>query len=410
MNGDVLEELVLSGALFNGKGDDSPPRRGGVLGDSPSSSRSGSPDPFPVPAEHGSNDERTSYVGNRPSTSAATAEEATQESIGLGPGRTGVKGVIRDRAEARERDLEKIQREMEDLAGRQKKMDFSAPTYFEELDRDKEGGKESREGDAWGGIEEWRKRRLVELKAGAGAGASSAGGGPLFGHLREVGVGGFVEAVEKVSKDVWVVVHIYDGSLGRCTILDSHLSSLARTYPRVKFLRARAGAIGFATSSTGASTSTSGGFSSTFRRNPGPTRTTTTSKTRYRDPEDSDSSGENTKGFVGAYQEVDEDEEEGEDEDEPEPDYDVLPTMLVYHAGELAHSWPRVDFDIAAAVGKGGGVGFKGGLQVEVKDVEAFLVKHNIIHPSSAARAGGGRDSSDEDEDIGKLEFASDVE
>jgi hypothetical protein len=31
-----------------------------------------------------------------------------------------------------------------------------------------------------------------------------------FGHLREVGIHGFVDAVEQEDKGVWVVVHLYD--------------------------------------------------------------------------------------------------------------------------------------------------------------------------------------------------------
>lgn len=31
-----------------------------------------------------------------------------------------------------------------------------------------------------------------------------------FGHLREVGVKGFVNAVEKEGRGIWVVVHLYD--------------------------------------------------------------------------------------------------------------------------------------------------------------------------------------------------------
>lgn len=428
MNGDVLEELVLSGALFNGRGGDDSPRRGG----SPSSSRSASPDPFPVPAQYDSDGEGqgTSYIGNRQSSSATAAaavaaSDAQHEPIGLGPGRTGVKGVIRDRDEARSRDLERIQKEMEDLAVRQQKMDFSVPSYLEELDStaassSKGAEDQKREGDAWGGVEEWRRRRMEELKAGGrtGGGGTNGGGGVLYGHLREVGVGGFVEAVEKVPKEVWVVVHIYDGSLGRCAILDSHLSSLARLYPSVKFLRARAGAIGFATnngsSNLPSSTSSFSHRSSTFRRNPGPSKKNSGGGKRYRDPDESDSEDDTgaAAGFVGAYPadgDEDDDQFEDEDEGELEPDYDVLPTMLVYRGGELAFSWPRVDFDIASVAGKGGGVGYGGANAIEMRDVEALLVKHNIIHPSSSTARAGGRHMSD-DEDAGELEFASDVE
>ncbi|KIO28666.1 hypothetical protein M407DRAFT_22100, partial [Tulasnella calospora MUT 4182] len=181
-------------------------------------------------------------------------------------------------------------------------------------------------------------------------------------------------------------------SLGRCAILDSHLSSLARLYPSVKFLRARAGAIGFATSSSNLP-SFSSHRSSTFRRNPGPSNKSGSGggKKRYQDPDESDSDDGGAEAanrnsasrFVGtSYPANDDDEEEDDDrfdeedgEAEAEPDYDVLPTMLVYRGGELAHSWPRVDFDIASVAGKGGGVGYGGANAIEMRDVEALLVK-----------------------------------
>lgn len=135
------------------------------------------------------------------------------------------------------------------------------------------------------------------------------------------------------------------------------------------------------------STSSFSHRSSTFRRNPGPSKKNSGgggSGKRYRDPDESDSEDDTgaaaTSGFVGAYPAGDEDDddqfdEEDEDEGEAEPDYDVLPTMLVYRGGELAFSWPRVDFDIASAAGKGGGVGYGGANAIEMRDVEALLVK-----------------------------------
>jgi len=130
-------------------------------------------------------------------------------------------------------------------------------------------------------------------------------------------------------------------------------------------------------------------------------------RTKYRDPDESDSESEGQSNFVGGHPQ--EDEDEG-DEDyrgnwEAEPDYDVLPTMLVYRGGELLFSWPRVDWEVASVVGKGGGVG-GGTSAIDARDVEALLTKHHIIQASSGAAGGAG--SSDEDE--GELEFASDVE
>lgn len=195
MYDDSLEQLVLSGALFNGDGGDQSPRRNR----SPATSRPHSP------AVTFEDDEAAAsiYVAGSEHHTAPNPEDEGQESIGMGPGRTGVKGVIRDRDEHREREMEKGRKEMDELAAKQAKMDLSAATYFQDLDREGEGDKTRLEGDAWGGVEEWRQRRLLELK-------TSAKGGHLYGHLREVGVGGFVEAVEKVPREVWVVLHIYD--------------------------------------------------------------------------------------------------------------------------------------------------------------------------------------------------------
>ncbi len=140
------------------------------------------------------------------------------------------------------------------------------------------------------------------------------------------------------------------------------MSTLARRYPTVKFLRARAGAIGFATSTSAnpKSSSSKGG----------------TSSRRYRDPDDSDSGSEGgPSNFIGGRTEGrEEDEDDNEDEWEAEPDYDVLPTMLVYRGGELVFSWPRVDWEVTNAAGKGGGVG--GGVNaMDSRDVEDLLLR-----------------------------------
>ncbi|KAG8897257.1 hypothetical protein FRB99_008279 [Tulasnella sp. 403] len=387
MYSDSLEQLVLSGNIFGGKGDESPPRPGSPAERSSPPSRPTSP-----------SQPQTTYVND--SVHHRPATPPPNESIGLGPGRTGVKGVIRDRDEAVERELEKARAEKEATVQQQKKQDFSAKSYFQELDQGKEND-QKREGDAWQGVEEWRERRLEELKATAAGAKALAYGTPgaVFGHLREVGVGGFVEAVDKVPKELGgrpshalcgvgciailvagVVAPRYivpDGrsatvnySLSRCVLLNSHLSILARRYPTVKFLRARATAIGFSTS--GATNQ----ISSSTRRQ-GPNRPSTTAKP-YRNTDESDSDDANHSNFVGAHSRGDDDQEDrdsGVDSDwEAEPDYDVLPTMLVYRGGELVVSWPRVDWEVASAVGKGGGV--SGGVgAIEAKDVESLLMK-----------------------------------
>ncbi|KAG8998190.1 hypothetical protein FRB94_010442 [Tulasnella sp. JGI-2019a] len=388
MYDDTLEQLVLSGALFNG-GDrelGSP-----VRSRSPSHSRPSSPRTTadtvtfaPPDDEYESN---TTFVGD--SAHHRTPEEAPQESIGMGPGRTGVKGVIKDRNEAMERSKDKTREEKEELNARMKKMDLSARTYFEDQeaeDATKGESSKQRDGDAWQDIEGWRRRRLEELRTGSG----TSGGPGNFGHLREVGAGGFVEAVDKVPRNVWVVLHIYDASLTRCAVLDSYLAVLARRHPSVKFLRSRAAAIGFAMKSA-----TGVGSSGSKRVLPiGATR-----RTKYVDPDEDSSDEEGPSNFVGAHAE---ETHEDDVEDEAEPDYDMLPTMLVYRGGKLEFSWPRVDLDIGNKSGKGG----VGGSTFEQNDVEALLTQYHILE---TPLSNGGHGSSDE-EDLETLEFASGVE
>ncbi len=103
-----------------------------------------------------------------------------------------------------------------------------------------------------------------------------------------------------------------------------------------------------------------------------PNRRVDARRVRHRDPDESDSDSE--ANFIGARAEDEDEDEEQEDGLEAEPDYEVLPTLLVYRAGELVFSWPRVDWEIVSAAGKGGGVG--GGVDsLTVQDVEALLVK-----------------------------------
>lgn len=217
MYDDTLEQLVLSGALFNGNGNREPGSP--VRSRSPSQSRPSSPTAANSgdAVQFGSPDEEyeSSYVGD--SAHHRPPEEQPHESIGMGPGRTGVKGVIRDRDEAMERDREKAREQRTELNAQMKKMDLSARTYFEEqdaTDADPSGSsKQNREGDAWEGIDGWRRKRLEELRSG---GTSGAGGPGMYGHLREVGLSGYLEAIEKVPRNVWVVIHLYD-SVSDCS-------------------------------------------------------------------------------------------------------------------------------------------------------------------------------------------------
>lgn len=101
---------------------------------------------------------------------------------------------------------------------------------------------------------------------------------------------------------------------------------MARLYPDTKFLRARAAALGFASTNSATQTRTSN------------VQKPLRSSLHNLDDDD-------------LYDEEDE-EEENEDEvieDEDGVDLDMLPTMLVYRDGELVHNWVRVDWEVGQA-------------------------------------------------------------
>ena len=116
------------------------------------------------------------------------------DSIGMGPGRTGVKGVIRDRNEAAARERSGKAKELAELAARMERTNLGGRTFLEERD---------------GSVTQDRRQR------------------GRFGHLREVGLEGFVSAVEE-DQNVWVVVHIYD-PVRACTFMFRWLPATHRS-------------------------------------------------------------------------------------------------------------------------------------------------------------------------------------
>ncbi|KAH8996252.1 hypothetical protein EDB92DRAFT_1842964 [Lactarius akahatsu] len=295
MNGDRLEQLVLSGGLFQTQDRSSSPARSLSSG-----SDGGSSDPL---------------WGNQ--VGEVGAQTQLTSSIGMGPGRTGVKGVIRDRNEAAARERSKKADELANLAARMERANLGGKTF----------------------LEDQNERAILEWQRGQ------------FGHLREVGLKGFVPAVEE-GQNVWVVVHIYDPSLDRCDTIDDRLARLAREHPNTKFIRCRASTIGFALM-PGAKPRSSRPPSSTYLSK---SRTTP----RFPEQEEDDPYGDDVEVAVVDTPSEDEDEEDVD----VDVDTDMLPTMLVYRSGQLVHNWVRVDWE-AGSLG-----------------IDEFLKKHHIIQPT----------------------------
>ncbi|PIL25389.1 hypothetical protein GSI_13279 [Ganoderma sinense ZZ0214-1] len=314
MYGDI-EDLVLSGRLF------APPSRSSspVRPLSPSDA-SEAWHPEADDFAYDSDAERRAEI----EAHVASQQPGESQSIGMGPGRTGVKGVIRDRREA-------------EAAARARRAE-----EVRELNRAME--KASLGGRTW--AEEERERRAAEARA-EGVGEKGENGekgkkgarGGRYGHLREVGVRSYVQAVEE-DRSVWVVVHIYDPSLDRCATVDDALTRLARTYPHTKFLRARAGAIGFASGQGSKPNLVNASSSLSYSRVPSLGTVPRRSRIQEKDEDEFFGDEEDEKASDG-----DEDEDDDEQWEDDAVDTDVLPTILVYRGGDLVHSWVRVDWE-----------------------------------------------------------------
>lgn len=196
-----IEALVLSGELFNGpSGTNSPPR-------------SPSPDRDPgwhdeeyelAMEEQRKKDQALDYDSDdarRDAVKAQIAKENQPESIGMGPGRTGVKGVIRDRNEALELEREKKEKELNALREKMEKTNLGGKTYLEE---EREKAARGEKADQLVELELEKYKREPRMDA---LGRTKEG---RFGHLREVGLKGFLNAVEKEERGIWVVVHLFD--------------------------------------------------------------------------------------------------------------------------------------------------------------------------------------------------------
>lgn len=180
-----LEELVLSGKLFNPQSRSSSPRR------SPSPDSKPNYGNWPDIDQEEEDDEETAHEKSqidRILASKTNDGPSDGQNIGLGPGRTGVKGVLRDQAEVQAR----ARNGKTHLPKKGADEGVGGKTFLEE-EKDRE-----------------LERMMLEgLDTSAAAKMNGVGAG-RFGHLREVGMAGFVSAVEKEARGVWVVVHLYE--------------------------------------------------------------------------------------------------------------------------------------------------------------------------------------------------------
>ena len=178
---------MLSGKLFSGGGPGSSSPR-----------RSPSPDATKWPYNDADNYSDNGGSPRRLPSAVQSDFPGTHGNGGVGvgvPGRTGVKGVIRDRNEAEKNARNKRAAEVKELNKRMEKASLTGMTYNEE--------QALQQGEEDEVLEQIRFARVRDK------GQTNNGGGGKFGHLREVGLEGFLKAVEMEERHVWVVLHLY---------------------------------------------------------------------------------------------------------------------------------------------------------------------------------------------------------
>uniref|UniRef100_A0A3Q3F1K0 Phosducin-like protein 3 n=1 Tax=Labrus bergylta TaxID=56723 RepID=A0A3Q3F1K0_9LABR len=78
-------------------------------------------------------------------------------------------------------------------------------------------------------IEMYRQKRLAEWKATQMKN--------VFGEVVEISGQDYVKEVNKAGEGIWVVLHLYKQGIPLCTLINQHLSMLARKFPQTKFLK-----------------------------------------------------------------------------------------------------------------------------------------------------------------------------
>ncbi|XP_007883528.1 phosducin-like protein 3 [Callorhinchus milii] len=79
-------------------------------------------------------------------------------------------------------------------------------------------------------IEMYRQQRLAEWKAKQLKNA--------FGEILEISGQDYVQEVTKAGEELWVILHLYKQGIPLCTLINQHLSHLARKFPATKFIKA----------------------------------------------------------------------------------------------------------------------------------------------------------------------------
>jgi len=141
-------------------------------------------------------------------------------------GNTGPKGVLADYAEAKSKMEARWKREAEETRAKIQGMCFTVKPYSEEEEKELENTLFDPDLDDEAFHKAYREKRIKQLQADSR---------PTFGFLNGIDVDSFLDIVDKVPSDIFVVIHMYENNIRPCIVVNEYLSKLAMKYSRVSF-------------------------------------------------------------------------------------------------------------------------------------------------------------------------------
>lgn len=152
---------------------------------------------------------------------------------------TGPKGVIDDWRKFKQMENEKREDEEIQRLVSLKKLSLSCRTHLDdEIEKEKDAAFMQKLEDEFDEFEEeflkeYRAKRLEELR-------KATENVPKFGKVKELSKSEFVEAIDKESPSVTVIVHVYEKNVTACESMNRCFECLSQEFPFIKFCRIRA--------------------------------------------------------------------------------------------------------------------------------------------------------------------------
>ncbi|XP_028721585.1 phosducin-like protein 3 [Peromyscus maniculatus bairdii] len=135
------------------------------------------------------------------------------------------KGILPPKESLKELEKEEAEKEEQRLLQQSVVKTYEDMT-LEELEENEDEFNEEDER----AIEMYRQQRLAEWKATQLKNK--------FGEVLEISGKDYVQEVTRAGEGLWVILHLYKQGIPLCSLINQHLSGLARKFPDVKFVKA----------------------------------------------------------------------------------------------------------------------------------------------------------------------------